>query len=225
MSENLYAPPASFGQSPGDLTDIMPILQGVQFPLRMSFKVFTFAPTVRITDATGRLVLVVRQKLFKFKEHVQVFSDEARTQLVAEIRADKIIDWSARYHFTEPNGQPIGSTKRKGMRSLWKASYDVFNPGDEVPDFEIRETNPWAKFVDGIVGSIPLIGLLSLYMFHPSYSATRSSDQQIVMRVTKQPAFLAGRFGVEKLAGATDREVLNLILSFFMLCLLERQRG
>ena len=225
MSENLYAPPASFGQSPADLTDIMPILQGVQFPLRMSFKVFTFAPTVRITDATGRLVLVVRQKLFKFKEHVQVFSDEARTQLVAEIRADKIIDWSARYNFTEPNVQAIGSSKRKGMRSLWKASYDVFNPGDEVPDFEIRETNPWAKFVDGLVGSIPLVGLLTLYMFHPSYAATRSSDQQVVMRVTKQPAFLEGRFAVEKLAGATDREVLNLILSFFMLCLLERQRG
>lgn len=203
----------------------MPILQGVQYPLQMKFKVLTFAPTVRIIDATGRVVLVVRQKLFKFKEHVEIFADEARQQKVAEIRADKIIDWSAKYNFTEPDGKPIGGTKRKGMKSIWRASYDVFNPGDANPDFEIRETNPWAKFVDGMVGQIPLIGLLTVYLFHPSYAATRIADQSLTMKVTKQPAFLEGRFLVEKLAGATDRETLNLILSFFMLSLLERRRG
>ena len=222
---NSYAPPVSYNQSAAVLADIMPILQGVQFPLQMRFKVLTLAPTVRIIDVTGRVILVVRQKLFKFKEHVEIFSDEARQQKVAEIRADQIIDWSAQYHFTEPNGKAIGSTKRKGMKSLWRASYDVFNPRDTVPNFEIRETNPWAKFVDGVVGSLPLIGLLSLYFFHPSYGATRLTGGQVTMKMTKQPAFLEGRFLVEKLATATDRETFNLILSFFMLGLLERRRG
>ncbi len=224
IPENPYAPPA-FAQSLPASADMMPILQGVQFPLRMTFKVFTFAPTVKITDATGRVVLVVRQKLFKLKEHVEIFGDEARQIKVAEIRADKIIDWSARYRFTEPDGREIGSSKRMGMRSLWRVSYDVFNPGDEVPDFEIRETNPWAKFIDGLVGSIPLIGLLTLYLFHPSYGATRKSDGALAIKVTKQPAFLEGRFAIERVSAATDRETLNLILSFFMLCLLERRRG
>ena len=225
MSENPYAPPVSYEADSALLTDLMPILQGVQFPLQMRFKILTFAPTVKIMDATGRVILVVRQKFFKLREHVQIFADEDRKVLVAEIRTDKIIDWSAQYFFTEPDGRAIGSTKRQGMRSLWRASYNVFNPGDGAADFEIRETNPWAKFVDGVVGSIPLIGLLSVYMFHPSYGATRLANQQVVMKVTKKPAFLEGRVLVEKLAPATDRETLNLILSFFMLTLLERQRG
>lgn len=203
----------------------MPILQGVQFPLRMVFKIFTFAPTVRITDATGRLILIVRQKFFKFKEHVEVFADEGRQVKVADIRADRIIDWSAQYHFTEPSGMQIGSTKRQGMRSLWRACYSVFNPGDAAPDFEIRETNPMAKLVDGIVGSLPFLGLLSVYLFHPSYAATRLANQQLTMKITKQPALLEGRFSIERPGNATDRETMNLVLAFFMLCLLERKRG
>jgi hypothetical protein len=223
-NDNPYAPPAIDSYAPV-YADLMPILQGVQFPLQMTFTVFSLAPTVKITDATGRLVLVVRQKLFKLKEHVDIYGDAARQMKVAEIKADRIIDWSARYHFLEPNGTPIGGSKRRGMRSLWKATYDVFNPGDETPDFEIHETNPWAKFFDGLLGQIPLLGLLTLYLFHPSYSAKRNTDGSMTMKITKQPAFLQGKFSVEKLAPATDRETLNLILSFFMLCLLERRRG
>ena len=203
----------------------MPILEGVQFPLRMTFKIFTFAPTVMITDATGRTVLVVRQKFFKLKEHVEIYGDAARKIKVADIRADRIIDWSAQYRFTEPDGKEIGSTKRRGARSLWRATYDVYNPGDTVADFEINETNPWAKFFDGLVGQLPLIGLLTVYLFHPSYAAKRNKDGSLAMKITKQPAFLQGRFSIEKLAPATDRETLNLILTFFMLCLLERRRG
>ena len=66
---NPYAAPA-YDPAPAT-ADLLPILQGVQFPLRMTFKILTFAPTVTITDATGRVVLVVRQKFFKLKEHVQ----------------------------------------------------------------------------------------------------------------------------------------------------------
>ena len=76
-----------------------------------------------------------------------------------------------------------------------------------------------------MLGEIPLLGLLSLYLFHPSYSAKRNSTGEQTMKITKQPAFLEGRFSVERLGATTDRETLNLILSFFMLCLLERRRG
>ena len=45
------------------------------------------------------------------------------------------------------------------------------------------------------------------------------------MRMTKQPAFWAGRFLIEKTATLTAREELNLFLSYMMLVMLERQRG
>ena len=221
--ENPYAAPVSFSMPPVP-QDMMPILQGAEFPLRMSFKILAIAPTITITDATGRVILFVRQQILRIREQVEVFADTGRTQKVVHISADRIIDWSAKYNFVEANGTPIGSTGRKGFKSLWRAHYDVFNPGDAVPDFAIREANPMAKVMDGLVGSIPLVGLLSLYFFHPKYIATRSNGTP-AMSVTKVPAFLEGRFIIERLGPATDRETLNLILAFLMLTLLERRRG
>jgi hypothetical protein len=222
-SDNPYTPPPSSGLAPPP-QDMMPILQGAQFPLRMSFKFFALAPTITIYDATDRVILFVRQQIFRIREQVEVFADAARTQKIAHISADRIIDWSARYSFTEANGHAIGATGRRGMKSLWSAHYDVFNPGDTIPDFAIKEANPMAKVMDGLIGSIPVVGLLSLYLFHPKYIATRS-DGCPAMSVTKVPAFLEGRFLVERLGPATDRETLNLILSFLLLTLLERRRG
>lgn len=202
----------------------MPILQGAQFPLRMTFKFFALAPCITISDATGRVLLFVRQQLLRIREQVEVFADTSRTQKVAHISADRIIDWSARYSFTGANGNPIGATGRQGMKSLWRAHYEVYNPGDSRPDFIIREANPMAKVMDGLVGSIPVVGMVSLYLFHPKYLATRS-DGQPVLSVTKVPAFLEGRFIVERHGHATDRETLNLLLAFLMVTLLERRRG
>ena len=93
--ENPYNPPAGFGMPPLP-RDMMPILEGAQFPLRMSFKFFAIAPSVTISDATGRVILFVRQQIFRIREQVEVFADTARTQKVAHISADRIIDWSAR---------------------------------------------------------------------------------------------------------------------------------
>ena len=47
---------------------MMPILQGEQFPLRISFKFFALAPAITIYDATGRLILFVRQQSFRIRE-------------------------------------------------------------------------------------------------------------------------------------------------------------
>ncbi|MES2708252.1 MAG: hypothetical protein V4726_16785 [Verrucomicrobiota bacterium] len=225
--ENPYTPPASLGAPPPpppSAQDMLPILQGAQFPLRMSFKFLALAPTITVSDATGRVILYVRQQIFRIREQVEVFTDSSRQQKVAHISADRIIEWSARYSFKEPDGTPIGATGRRGMKSLWRAHYDVFNPGDSVPDFAITEANPMAKVMDGLVGSIPVVGFLTLYLFHPQYIAARAGGPP-AMSLTKVPAFLEGRFLIERLGPTTDRETLNLILSFLMLTLLERRRG
>ncbi|HCC20869.1 MAG TPA: hypothetical protein DEP88_06440, partial [Verrucomicrobiales bacterium] len=73
-------------------------------------------------------------------------------------------------------------------------------------------------------GGIPILGMFSGYLFHPTYSATRP-DGTIVMRVRKQPAFFEGKFTIEKLTDLSLQEEVNLIYSFLMLLLLERARG
>ena len=142
---------------------------------------------------------------------------------LAEIRANKVIDWSARYDFTDAWGGAIGAVARKGWASMWKAHYDVFNPGEAAPEFTIREENPFAKVMDGLLGQVPLLGILTVWLFNPRYLASRGD--QGALRLTKQPAFLEGRFKIDHVTPTGTRETMNLILGFLMLTFLERRRG
>jgi len=196
----------------------------MNYPLQIRFKILAFAPQIYVEDSQGKTLYYVKQKLFKLKEDIQVFSNANQNQKIARIRANQIIDWSARYFFTDNQGQEIGSVGRQGMKSLWRARYDIFHSGDKNAAFKIQEENPFAKIMDGLFGSIPILGLLSGYLFHPSYLASRP-DGSLVMRLRKQPAFLEGKFSLEKLADLEFDEEVNLNFSFMMLLLLERARG
>jgi len=211
---------------PASANDLeIPGLSNAQYPLSVSFKILALAPQLSITDATGRSLIYVKQKLFKFKEKVEIFTDSSKSTRLGTIQANKVIDWSARYFFESVNGRQIGSVGRKGMRSLWKASYETFNPGDDTPDYKISEENPVAKIMDGIIGEIPIVGMASSYLFHPKYAATQHSNGETVMRLTKKPALWEGKFQLEKFADLTPQQELNLLLSYTMLLLLERARG
>ena len=219
---NPYSPPPLPVTPATD--DISRQLQGLQYPLTLSFKILALASQATVTDASGRTVLYTRQKLLKFKEHVEIWTDASQGTRLADIKANKVIDWSARYFFTDAQGAPIGSVGRRGWRSLWKAHYEVFNPGDNSTDFSIQEENGWTKVLDSLLGEIPILGIFSGYFLHPSYLASRA-DGSPAMRLTKEPAFWEGKFRIEKLSDLTPREELNLLLSFLMMILLERSRG
>ena len=221
--EDPFTPPALPASPASD--EIARQLLGIEYPLTLTFKTFALASQATVTDASGRTILYTKQKLFKFREHVEIWTEKSQATRLAEIKADKLIDWSARYTSTDAQGQEIGSVGRKGWRSIWKAHYETFNPGDRTADFSIREENPWTKVLDSLLGDIPILGLFTGYFFHPSYLAARLASKCPAMRLTKQPAFLEGRFKIEKLGEVTPREELNLFLSFMMLIMLERRRG
>ena len=223
MDYNLSSTPPPFSSVPVT-DDLSRQLQGIQYPLTLSFKVLALASQATVTDASGRTVLYTKQKMFKFREHVEIWTDKSQGTRLAEIKANKVIDWSARYFSTDAQGGEIGSVGRRGWRSIWKAHYETFNPGDNVPDFSIQEENAWTKVLDAIFSDLPIVGMFSGYVFHPSYIATRASSGP-AMRMTKQAAFWEGRFQIDKLSEMTPREELNLVLSFMMLVLLERRRG
>jgi hypothetical protein len=108
------------------------------------------------------------------------------------------------------------------MRSVWKAHYEIVD-GD-VPALTIQEANPWIKFLDGLIGEIPVIGMLTGYFFHPAYMVVRQ-DGTAVMRLEKQPAFLEGRYSIEKLASLSEPEEIRVLLGLLMVVVLERSRG
>jgi hypothetical protein len=194
----------------------------MNYPLQVSFKILALARQLSVTDAGGNLVFYVKQKAFKLKESVTVFADASQTQPLYFINAARILDFSARYLFTDTGGASLGSVQRKGMKSIWKAHYDILD-GEQVT-MTVREENAWTKVIDSVVGEIPIVGMFTGYMFHPAYLVSRPSGA-VVLRLEKKPAFLEGKFAVEKHAELDKTEETRALLSLIMMILLERGRG
>jgi uncharacterized protein YxjI len=194
----------------------------MQYPLQLTFKFWAFSPEISVVDAQGNLVFYVKQKLFKLKEAITIFADAERSHPLYYIKADRIIDFSARYDFTDENGVFLGAVKRQGLKSLWKARYDIFN--GETPTLTIQEKNPWVKVADALFQEIPLVGLLSGYVFNPAYLVTRS-DSTVVMRLEKIPSFFSRQFTIKPMNQLSEQEEKQILLSLIMMLLLEKNRG
>jgi uncharacterized protein YxjI len=195
----------------------------MNYPLKLSFKIFALAPQIRVADNAGNLIFYVKQKLFKLKEAVTVFADEAQTKELFKINADRILDFSASYQITTIQGEKLGSVRRAGMKSIWKAHYTIFDKFDKQI-MNIREENPWVKVADALLGEVPFLGLFMGYFFHPSYLVTLV-DGTPVFRLKKQPAFLEKAFSIENLQASESSQDTVTLLSLLMLTLLERGRG
>jgi hypothetical protein len=194
----------------------------MQYPLKLTFKFWALAPQISVVDAQNHLSFYIRQKLFKLKEVIHVFADENRSQQLYTIKADRIIDFSARYDFADHHGSYVGSVKRRGLRSIWRAHYEIFD-GDQVV-MTIQEENPWVKILDGFFSEIPIVGMFSGYVFNPVF-LVKHPNGTVLMRLEKIPSFLSRIFTIKRMERLDSRQETQALLSLMMMLLLERSRG
>lgn len=195
----------------------------MKYPIELSFKLLAIASQIYIRDASGQLTGYVKQKLFKLKEDINIFADEGQTQHLFNIKADRVFDFSAKYNFTDASGRLLGAIKRQGMRSLWKANYEIFDATSN-PVMKINEENGWVKVVDSLVGELPIVGMFTGYFFNPSYIISRTDGTQVA-RLQKQPAFFEGKFQLSEIGQLNEEEEVRVLLSALTMTLLERSRG
>ncbi len=194
----------------------------MQYPIDLRFKLLTFGQRISATDASGNMLMFIKQKMFKLKEKVEIYPDQNLSQVIFRIEADRVIDFSANYHFTDGAGNDWGAVRRKGMRSLWSAHYDIMQEGQI--DMTISEESPMKKILEGILSEIPLIGFAAVYLLNPSYIVKRP-DGTPILRLVKKPAVWEGKYQLEKLADMPEDDELRSLMALIMLVLLERRRG
>jgi uncharacterized protein YxjI len=195
----------------------------ITYPLTLTFKVLTIGSHVRVVDANGQLVSYVKQKAFKLREDVTVFADEAQTQPLYRIKANQVIDIGATYAISTPDGQSLGAVKQRGLRTLWKATYDILD-GAGDPLGLVREENAWVKVLDGLIGDLPLIGLVIQQWINPTYLID-AADGTTLLRLRKRPSLIERRFLLEQEAPLPARLERLALPAVLMVVLLERGRG
>ena len=200
------------------------MLTQLSYPLDFKFKVLTLAPQFSVTDAEGRALAFTRQKLFKLKEEVKVYRDDTQSDLRFRISADRWLDWSASYLFEDADGTDLGRVARQGARSLWKASYDVIDAAGE-PRYTIRERSVMTRVFDNLLGEIPVLGLLTGYVFNPHYDIRDVATDEVVAVFSKVPSAIGRRFRLQRTGELDGPAETQVVLSLMMMVLLERSRG
>ncbi|MFN8530317.1 MAG: hypothetical protein U0670_17085 [Anaerolineae bacterium] len=149
-----------------------------QYPLQIRFKLVALSPQMIVTDASGRQIAYVHQKVWNLREDIRIYTDQSRQTEVFRINADRIMDFNAKYNFTESaTGRPLGYVQPKGLRSIWRATYLIYAP-DGTPQHHIREDNPWIKVLDALVSEISILNLFTGYFLNPAYTVYRGSDRE-----------------------------------------------
>ncbi|MCF6365773.1 MAG: hypothetical protein L3J35_06170 [Bacteroidales bacterium] len=195
----------------------------LNYPLKFTFKIGTLSNDFTAKDANDQTIAYVRQKMFKLKEKVVVFSDETKSTEKYHIKANKWLDFNTAYNFTDAEETNLGKVARKGWKSLWKAKYELYDENDRQ-DLVIQEENPFAKVMDAMLSEVPLLGMLTGYLFNPKYTVTRP-DGTLVARIKKEKSFFGRKFSIDKLAEFESGEELRILLGSMMMLLLERRRG
>jgi uncharacterized protein YxjI len=96
-------------------------------------QVFALAGKFRIYGPNDELLLFSQQKMFKLREDIRVYNDEAKSQELLLIQARSIIDFSAAYDVIDsPSGQKVGTLRRKGLKSMLQDEWDVLDTQDQV---------------------------------------------------------------------------------------------
>ncbi|MBA6314871.1 hypothetical protein [Cellulophaga baltica] len=198
-------------------------MKNLSFPIKFVFNVSTFANDFTATDTSGQTVAYVKQKMFKLKEDISIFENESKTKLNFKIKADKWIDFSTAYSFTDAEGQELGKIARKGWASIWKAKYELIDQNKNL-QFHIREENAWVKVFDSMLGEIPVLGMFTGYLFNPSYIVTDLEGKNVA-RLKKEASFFGRKFEVSKLTDIDIDDEQRITLGLMMMILLERRRG
>jgi len=97
---------------------------------RKIFKLF--GAGFHIYDSNGKVVFYSKQKAFKLKEDIRVFTSEDMQTEVLTISARGIIDFSAAYDVFDPIQKvKVGALKRKGMKSILKDEWIILDAGNK----------------------------------------------------------------------------------------------
>jgi uncharacterized protein YxjI len=76
-----------------------------------------FGAAFHVYDSDNNIIGYCKQKAFKLKEDIRLFTGEDMNDELIVLRARSIIDFGSTYDITMPDGTTLGSLRRKGLKS------------------------------------------------------------------------------------------------------------
>lgn len=115
------------------MSKINPIFSQNQYTFRRKF-FRIFGGEFHVYDSAGKLAFYSKQKAFRLREDIRIFSDESMSKELIAIKTPNIIDAWATYNITDSEtGEMVGSLRRKLFMSMFKDEWVLLSPaGQEI---------------------------------------------------------------------------------------------
>lgn len=139
----------------------MNIRAGEQFTIRKKL-LKLFGEAFYIYDAQERIVGYCKQKAFRLREDIRIYTDESCSREMFVIGTQQILDIGATYTVRQADGRVLGALRRKGLKSTFVRDEWIILSADGAEVGAIREEGTFApmlrKWID-------LVSLLSPQRF------------------------------------------------------------
>lgn len=105
---------------------------GEQYTIRRKFWKF-FGASFFIDNAQGKTIGFCKQKAFRIREDIRIYTDESQARELIRISTKSIWDISGTYEIFDDTGAKLGAVKRKGIRSTFiRDEWDMLSPDGAV---------------------------------------------------------------------------------------------
>lgn len=175
-------------------------------------KVIALVGKISVMDPSGAVVAFSRQKAFKLREEVRVFTDEAESSLLFTIKARSIIDFGATYDISTPDGMRVGSLRRKGFKSMFKDQWLVLGSQESV-DGSLDEAGG-----TGLALARRFIPLVAWFMTQ-DYTMTMSDSQVAAFQRNRNP--FVSKLAVQVTPGATRPQRMFVLAAAVLMLIIE----
>lgn len=113
-----------------------------------------FGAAFHVYDTKGDVIAFCKQKAFKLREDIRLYTDETCSEEFLALRTRQIIDFSATYDVQLPDGQIMASLRRKGMKSTFlRDAWTIYGPA--LPD--APDTTPVLAYVEEDSGTLAFL--------------------------------------------------------------------
>ncbi|MFT5424307.1 MAG: hypothetical protein ACI89L_002101 [Phycisphaerales bacterium] len=176
-----------------------------------------FGSAFFVYDESGQIAGYCKQKAFKLREDIRIFtSTECTTELVV-LKARSIIDFGATYDVSLPSGEIIGSFRRKGLKSTFLR--------DEWLVFDASGQHLGTLAERGSVGPFIRRYVEIVAAFMPQKFDLHDASQRPVASYRQHFNWFIYRLGVAVLAEDTELDELMLLAGGCLIAAIEgRQR-
>ncbi len=104
----------------------MDVWKGNKYVIKQ--KVLTVGRKYFIEDGSGNRIGFCKQKLFKLKEDIRIYTDDSLSKELLLIKQEQILDWSGTFRVTDAKSDKvIGYVGRKALKSLFRDTWKIFD--------------------------------------------------------------------------------------------------